>query len=432
MIHRRILACLVTACIIGLLFQPAARGQPTADDGLRYVPGSQLRGGHIRTGNLRLLGALGLQAEYNDNIFYASGEPGDPVEKDWIGHIFPTLFLDYDMPQRGGIRIGYKGDLAFYNEFKENDWQNHLGQFDLDYRSPGGLIAVIKNNYARVSDPYGSANDFGLGVPQTKRWYNDLKSTFGFRFSRRFRLVGLFDAYIQKYDEQKDFTQNWKGYRGGLGAGTQIMTKTWGFLRYYYGERDYIDQLLGVNESNDADFTFHQVNGGVNWDPGAKWAGELNLGYQWRKFKNELDPSGQPYKNKNTWVAETSVNYLPRSANVFETQQTSLLTFNLLRGVRQVGSNTNEFFDDTKFSFIMRQLLNPKWLIRWEAAYRHQKFENPQSEKVDTFFFRIGLMYKIQNWIGLGAHYEYDNKDSSVDLNDYKLNRFKITLEGAI
>jgi hypothetical protein len=428
----RFLVCLATAFFLGLLIQTGARGQQAVDDGLRYIPGSQLRGGHIRTGNLRLLGGLGLQAEYNDNIFYASDQPGDPVEKDWIGHIFPTLFLDYEMPQRGGIRIGYKGDLAFYREFDENDWQNHLGQFDLDYRAPGGLIAIIKNTYARVSDPYGSANDFGLGVPQTKRWYNDLRTTLGYRFSRRFRLVGLFDGYIQKYDEQKDFTQNWKEYRGGLGAGTQIMTKTWGFLRYYYGERDYIDQLLGVNESNDADFTFHQVNGGVNWDPGAKWAGELNLGYQWRKHKNEFDPSGRPYQDRNTWVAETSVNYLPRSANVFETRQTSLLTFNLLRGVRQVASNTNEFFDDTKFSFIMRQLLNPKWLIRWDAAYRHQKFENPQREKADTFFFRIGLSYNIQNWLGIGVLYEYDNKDSTVDLNDYKLNRFKITLEGAI
>ena len=41
-------------------------------------------------------------------------------------------------------------------------------------------------------------------------------------------------------------------------------------------------------------------------------------------------------------------------------------------------------------------------------------------------------MGKGKNWFGIGVRYEFDNKDSSVDLNDYKLNRFKITLEGAI
>jgi hypothetical protein len=201
----------VTALVVCNCLMPAY-GQE-AENPLRYVPGFQLQGGRIGVGNLRLLAGVGVVAERNDNIYYASGQLGDPnefIRGDWIGHVMSSIFLDKTFEGRGGVRLGYQGDWAYYDKYSENDWKNNVGRFDLDYFAPGGLIARIRSSAARLEDPYGNVNQFALGVPKTKRWVYDAGMRVGYRFSDRFRFLLLGSGFKQDYDEERDFTQNWE------------------------------------------------------------------------------------------------------------------------------------------------------------------------------------------------------------------------------
>jgi hypothetical protein len=415
----------LTAVVIFLLsiFQMPALAQPQEYDGLKLVPGTVLRGGRIRTGNLRLLAGLTLAGIYNDNIYYASGDIGDPVEEDYITAVRPTAYLDWTFPERGGLRIGYEGDYAFYEDFDFNDWKRHQGRFDFDYLAPGGLIARINDVYIDTGDPFGNANEFALGAPQTQRWSNDFSSRFGFAFSHRLRVLVFGDYFRQEYDNIINFTQDWDDYRAGAGIETGVMPKTWLYLRYYYGGREYTTQAAGVTTANNADYTYHQGNIGLEWDPGSKIRGQVDVGYQWRSYKNEIDSYGIPYSDKNTWIARTSINYLPRGRTEYEVQETSLLSFNFWRGINSVGADTAEFYTETGTSGVVRYDINPKINLRWFVEYSHKDYRNAVNEQAGRGSWGLDFTWRIQSWLGVSVGYVWEKQNSTVETNDFEINR---------
>ena len=144
-------------------------------------------------GNLAVKPGITLQEIYDDNIFLGSGTNtiGEKEVSDWITHIIPNIMLDYSLQERGSITLGYLGDYAYYKDENNNDWKNHRGVFGLDYKAPVGLILGINNEYTRAQDPYGSENEYNLGVPQTERWHNKLNTKIGYELQNLFRSTGI-------------------------------------------------------------------------------------------------------------------------------------------------------------------------------------------------------------------------------------------------
>ena len=310
--------------------------------------------GKISIGNLQIVPSVRLGGVYDSNIYLSNSymnnpnNPGAvgpngqllrPEESDYIFHVMPGLLLNYKMPERGALKLGYQGDWAFYNEFTSQNWNNQTGFLDFDYKAPSGLIAGVKNVYRIGNDPYGDASQVGLGYTQD-RWTNRTNVKVGWEFSDRFRVLGYYNWYKQKYKDERDFTQNWADNEGGVGFEMKVMPKTWAFVRYHYGAQDFDDQpeyVLGVpnpvNTNNDASNKWSRVSAGLAWDGGGKLGGELNFGYQWLSFDNDYDAAGTQYENRNTWVAATSINYQATS--------TTQLTLNLNRAIRPTGAGFN-------------------------------------------------------------------------------------------
>ncbi|MBN1102780.1 MAG: outer membrane beta-barrel protein [Deltaproteobacteria bacterium] len=388
------------------------------------------QGGKLKVGRLTIIPSLGLQEEYNDNIYYASGIPNNPTEleeSDWITHVMPGILFDYTLDGRGSVWLGYQGDLAYYNDNDNNDWKNHRAFFGLDYQAPSGLIVGIDNTYVDTSDPLGSDNQYKLGLPQTDRWSNALRTRLGWNFSDRFKVLGYYNYYKQDYDLLTDYSQDYDYNEGGLGLQMKVMPKTWAFVRYLYGSRDYYTHPagFGVNESNDADFEWHRAEAGLTWDTGAKWRGELNLGYQWKSYENALDPRGLLYDDRDTWVAATQVSY--------EATSTTTLIFRLGRAVRDTGGDSNEYYDDTGVGIGLTQILFTKFTLNAGAGYSKNEYNlplvNPRDQ--DNYLFNVGLDYAIQDWLTAGIGYDYMRKDSNYNTDEYKVNRFMVTLRAA-
>jgi hypothetical protein len=428
---------LIFLTLIALLIQPSFQVLAQADQGedFKYLPGVNLKGGRFRLGNLSIVPGFTLEAVYDDNIFLSAGESVDPinevVESDMIGFVKPALLIDYDLGLRGDTSLLYQGDFAFYQDFEENDWQTHKLSYELDYKAPGGLIVGINNRYVDAEDPYGSLNDFNLGVPLTERWYNDLKTELGYQFGNRLRALGLFNHYKQDFDDAQDFTQDYEEMQYGAGTELRVAPKTWAFVRFHLGERDYFTERkdLNVSESNDADFDFQQVSGGLTWDSGARLIGELNFGYQWIEFENEVDRSGRPFEDDSTWVAATSMHYIPEREPF--NPDYGMITFNLSRAFRLVGSNTGQYFEDTSIGLIFRQIVYDKVIIEEGLEFRSTTFRNPNNEETDQFFGRIRLTYKFKPWLSALVGYEHNKKDSTVETNDYRVNRITFAVNAA-
>lgn len=376
-------------------------------------------------GNLAVTPGLTLQEVYDDNIYLGSGTNSttESEESDWITHIIPSIMLDYSLHERGGIKLGYLGDFAYYKDDSNNDWKNHKGIFGLDYKAPSGLIVGIDNRYTRAQDPYSSDNEYKLGVPQTKRWHNDLKTKIGYELQNQFRMLAYYNYYKQKYDEEIDYSQNYDRNEVGAGIEKKILPLTWGFLRYFHGETDYYTYREGVTDSNDADFSYDSVKMGLAWDPGAKIEGELNFGYTWKKYDNDADVSGSQYNDKNTWIASTLLSYKP-------TVKTTL-GLALIKALRDVGADTTEYFDDTGISINLKQVIISELSLLVGAAYSTHEYEdsidNPGRED-DNYRARLGIEYLINEWLMAGADYSYREKDSNYVESDYKDNMFQVTL----
>ena len=385
---------------------------------------AQERGGTLIFGNLVVMPGLTLQEVYDDNIYLGSGTNSttESEDSDWITNIIPSIMLDYSLHERGGIKLGYIGDFAYYKDDNNNDWNNHKGVFGLNYKAPTGLIVGIDNLYTRAQDPYGSENEYNLGVPQTKRWHNDLKTRIGYELQNQFRILAYYNYYKQKYDEEVDYSQNYACNEVGAGIEKKILPLTWGFLRYFHGETDYYSHPSGVTDSNDADFTSDSVKIGLTLDPDAKIKGELNFGYTWKRYENDADVSGSQYDDKNTWIASTLLSYEPTA--------TTTLGLAIMRAMRDAGADTTEYFDDTGISINLKQVILSELSLLVGAAYSKHDYKNSinySGRDDDNYKARLGIEYLINEWLMAGADYTYREKDSSSGENDYTDNQFLVT-----
>lgn len=394
--------------------------------GLTAETQAQQPGGKLTVGRLRIVPSLGLQEVHDDNIYLGNGsnDTTELKESDWITHVMPGVLFDYGIEGRGAVRLGYQGDFGYYSTNENNDWKNHRGIFGLDYQAPSGLILGIDNSYMKAADPYGSDNQYKLGVPQTKRWSDALRTKVGWDFSDRFRVLGYYNYYKQDYEQETDYSQDYDYSEAGLGFQMKVLPKTWAFVRYFYGSRDYYSHpaFTTVTEANDGDYDWHRAETGLTWDSGAKWSGELNLGYQWRSYENSLDPMGLRYDDRDTWVAATRVSYSATS--------TTTLTLTLSRALRESGADSSEYFEDTGIGLGLTQILFTKFTLTANGSYSMNEYNLPVAEPKDqdNYLFSLGVDYRIQDWLTAGVGYTYSRKESNYETDEYKDNQFMLSL----
>ena len=384
----------------------------------------RLESGKIHMGDLKIVPSLTLGSVYDDNIFLGNGSnsPGEEESSDWILRLMPGLLLDYGFGPRGRFRVGYRGDLAYYDDHSRNDWQTHEGLLDLDYRSPGGLIVRAINVYTDAEDPYSSENEYELGR-KIERWHNNLKTRVGFDFRNRFKVLAFYNYYKQDYDQREDFTQDYDCDEFGAGVEMRLLPKTWGFIRYHYGEREYFSHREGVTEENDSDFSWHRMNAGLTWEPGAKLSGELNVGYQWKDYDNKANKDGYIYDDRNTWIASTMISYRP--------SLTRVLSFSMIRALREVGSNTDEYFEDTGVGLSLQQVFLDRIRLSVGTILSQNDYNvfDDRRRKDDNYKVNIGLDYSVRDWLHTGLSYSYWRKDSSITRYDFTDNRFMVTID---
>jgi len=380
--------------------------------------------GKIRIGKMKIITSITVRSTYDDNIYLGSGTDsiGERKEPDWIYHITPAINLTYSLNQRGGIKIGYLGNLAYYSKNDLNDWDSHRGIFNLDYRSPEGLIAGVNNTYLYTEDPYGSENQFKVGVPQTERWSNNLNTKIGYDFGNRLVGMTFFNYFKQDYENLEDYTQDYNSHELGTGFRYRLLPRTWTFIRYHFGERDYFTHPggTGVTEENDSDFDWHRVNTGFLWDATAKLRGELNFGYTWKDYANAFDTNGAMYNDKRTWVAATSLS--------FKVSTTTTYGLQLTRSLRESGSDTNEYFMDSGIGLSIRKTLLPKIVMTMGGVYSLNEYNLPRDD--DRLKANIVFDYKIQDWLNTKIGYNYSKRDSNQDANDYSNHQFIISFKG--
>lgn len=413
-----IVTCMAALMLLILPMQLQAQ----QGENLQMQAQSTRGGNRINFGNLSVIPSIEMQGVYDDNIYKGNGrEYTNPAttrqerkESDWITHLKPGLLLNYVMPERGYVNLGYMGDFALYSTNTSNNWKNNQGLLDVNYTAPGGLILGVADTYLMGEDPYGNADQYGIGRV-TKRWTNDVRTKLGYGITDNFRSLLYYNNSKQEYNDIIDFSQNYSDNEVGIGVESRFLPKTWGFLRYHYGQREYT--TMGPTERTDAynsDFKWNRVNTGLTWDPGSKLSGEINLGYQWLVYDHRFTSAGRQREDQNSWIALTAIQ--------FQATPTTKLGMNIRRELRNSASDTNEQFTDTGIGFNIKQYLMAK--LSLDCGLSYSKYEYNTDRTDDNYLGNIGLNYAIRDWLGVGGTYSYNRKNSNVDTEEFVDNQF--------
>jgi hypothetical protein len=419
----KIITCIVALMLLMLPMQLQAQQTENLQMQAQSTTGSN----RINFGNLSVIPMIELQGIYDDNIYRGNGkEFANPAttrqekkEADWISHLKPGLLLNLVMPERGYFNLGYQGDFAFYNKNTNNNWASNMGLLDFNYMAPSGLIAGVADTYKASEDPYGNADAYAVGRV-SKRWNNDLRTKLGYGITSNFRSILYYNNSIQKYQNILDFSQNYTDNEVGISVESRFMPRTWGFLRYHYGERKY--DTLGPTERTNAfnsDHNWSRINTGLTWDAGSRLSGELNFGYQWLAYKNPRTSAGLRREDQTGFIALTAIQFLA--------SPTTRLGMNIKRELRTSASDTNERFTDTGIGFNVQQQLMAKLFLLGGLSY--SKYEYNTNRTDDNYLGDIALNYLIRDWLSVKAGYAYNRKDSNVALEEFVDNQFMVSLK---
>ena len=192
-----------------------------------------------------------------------------------------------------------------------------------------------------------------------------------------------------------------------------------------YGLQKY-DSNVALPDNLNADSTRHRASFGLNWDEGARFTGEVSLGYEWLKFDNQLTPTGTTRSDRGTWGASTTVNY--------QATATTFLGLTLARTIRTVASNTNEYFVDTSVGVnvmqqVLRKLTFTGGLIYGTNDYNVAPLRALGGDaRSDTnYTANLGLVYDIQNWLSVGVKYSFFRKNSNYEEFEFVNNQLMAT-----
>jgi|GEM_PF-1015446 len=414
----------------------------TTPSGQRAAYDDQRRS--IEMGRFKVTPSLGYALNYTDNVFYENHHTREDLYHQWT----PGLRVDYDSSRPGVYaNFGYIGDLAYYDDLDDNDWQRHGGFAGLGYETPGGLYLKLDERFVWSEDPFGSfneynqSNQFGLGA-KTRRWSNAAKLTLGYRFGDRWFAEGTGRHYLLRYDHDADewLDRTDTGYGAGLFYRLTPRTSLFGF--YSRIDTVYDRQNDGVVDPGDPTIagdavawtsTTSQDNHqnrygvGVRVDPGGKLDGELRVGYGDMTVANTRDPLSRGYEDWGGLFVSALAYYRP-TARTF-------LALNLQHAPMGSPDADAALFVNTLAELTLRQEITQRLSVglagRW--SYDDYQDEVPGAEHKYFNAYRLAarLDWALRPWLSAGLEYAYETKTASHSdyaVSEYAVNSAALTI----
>jgi outer membrane receptor protein involved in Fe transport len=306
-------------------------------------------------------------------------------------------------------------DIINYEDYDSQDSDNHTAFGGLELNFPGALFVKLEEVYQDTSDYATSELD-----KRDDRRQNNGDASIGFVFSDDFRLQLDYISEYHKYESSTYENFNRFGQEFGPAVYIRFLPKTSALVEYHYGIIDYSDVDSDLEDNSS---TFHQVMGGLQWEMTGKSTGTLKAGYQWKEYDEDygLEDGKKVKKNdKDTWVvsSEMEVEFTPKtSANLL-----------LKRSIVESTFTNNSYYVENLASLGFTQKLLEKVSLSTGLAYYYNRYHrkaavgtsNKRRKRKDKIFDgSVGLEYRIQEWLMVGASYKYKDRESNSSTHSY-------------
>lgn len=275
----------------------------------------------VRLGTFLVFPRLGIQQEWNDNVFAER----DREKSDFVTDIMPGLAVESNWANHAlNFRTG--ADFGLYSDYTRLNYTDYFfeGNGRLDITRDSALF--VGGGYAREHEEPGSP-DSPLDAKRPTEF--DLINGF-VRHAQNFgRFRGVGDATVVRlnYDKTSTFTGDETStaardrtvYSGGYQLGYEFLPQYEAFVRAEGNRRDYDDrQTVGGERLQRSSDGFNAVTG-IALDLGGVFFGDVFAGYMVQYFGSDFnDVSGPTAGGTLTWNVTTLTTLNARASRTIE------------------------------------------------------------------------------------------------------------------
>ena len=294
----------------------------------------------------------------------------------------------------------YGADIHEYHTHSELDTVKQAGEGFFQYNFRGGLSIDVFDKYIDSEDPMGTGDTTVIDD-----FKNNLTGvTADYQISDKLRLRTDYSHFYLDYNlaasSGKDRDDN--SYAGYVYY--SYSPKTSLFLNYKY-----IDVSYDTNTSEDNEQ--HHYNIGLKWQPTEKTNLLATIGMVDRSSDNAAgDDSGL--------AAELTATH--------ELTAKSTLQVVAARKISESTVSTAAYSTDSLFTVSLMENFSDKIAGIMAVTYSQNDFQENAGEisrTDDLYSIAPSLRYMLKDWLMADLGYEYSERDSDIDTNDYKSNK---------
>ena len=306
--------------------------------------------------------------------------------------------------------LHYGADITRYQDTDDNDTDDQRldGLFQFNLKS--GLSFEVMDIYQDDHDSRGEGVSGELDTYKS----NLAGGRVTYDMGTRFRLRGEYGHYSVDYDAGENRQRDRDDDKYAAYLYYKLTGKSTIFTEY-----DFVD--INYDAQADLDAQEHYFWGGFRWRHSEKTMGEIKAGYL------SKDYAAEGAGTNGDFVVSGWLDY-----ELTGKSRIKLLASRLAEEPDNYGSQsvlTNEG------SVIFIHNLTTKLSISAEGGYGKSSYDGVYSYKGesgerddDEYTAGLSLDYRIQDWLGVGAQYEYFNRDSSFAGLSYTDNRIILSL----
>jgi hypothetical protein len=364
-------------------------------------------------GSFRFFPKVDVVEEYNDNIYKSDNEESD----DFITMIKPKLDLRSDWNQHY-LQLDAGAEVGRYASSSDDDYEDYdagvRGRFDAT------RALVINGNAKYLHDHEERGGDDVATDAAAPVEYDQINGELGAKYKpNRFSVGVRGEVKDYDYDDNKTLlggtTNNDDRDRfemlGELRFGYEIQDGYEAYLKTSYNDRDYDSQVDDNNENRDSDG--YKVQAGIAIDLARLIRADLAAGWMEQEYADSAlrDVDGYSLDATVRWnLTELTTIRGNASRSINETTTSGASA--------TVGSSLGIGVDHE----FLRNLV-----AKADLKYGLSEYEGLTRED-DKYTASVGIDYKLNRNFYAGAKYQFEQRDSNVNTNDYDQNLFTISL----
>ena len=344
---------------------------------------------------------VGLGVAHDDNLFQTNTNQKSST----LYVTSPGFKLDARSPN-SVIQLGYQSQIGRYVQSEDDNYVDHTVRAQADMAFGARTFLRLGYDYIRSHDPRGST-DRAISTRPDRYVLYVPSATFAFGAPGAQGRVEVYYA-----DGHKSYLNNRattaSADRDTTEYGTafywRVMPKT-----YVLAEVRQTDISYELSNSPFSGYE-RRYYGGVSWEATAATTGTLKVGQLRRNFD-----SGLPSRTVTSW--EGLITWAPRTYSTFDFYTS-----------RQTNESTG------LGNFILSEVSGVTWNHAWSSVLntavllRYQRDEYQGFNRTDdtkTLGLKVG--YRFRRWLVFGAEYNYNQRDSNQNINEYDKNIYMLT-----